>query len=97
VIALSLGMYSLAVSYAPEALAAAGPGNTVQEIRGLKRTNQVLSILLALLKLLDEIPTLPPGDPPLPGPIHPGPGPLPVVSPDDSGPALRMAGPAGAA
>ena len=92
VVALSLVVSPLA----PAALAAAGPGNTTQEIRGLKRTNQFLSILIALLKLLDEIGTLPPGPPPPPAPIHTGPGPLPVVAPDDPGPALRTAGPAGA-
>ena len=78
----------------------AGPGVTVarastpigastDDIPGLKRTNQVLSALIAFLKLLDELREMPDmGGPsaPMPPPIgtgHPGPvpGPLPMKMP----------------
>lgn len=62
---------------------------TPNDIPGLKRTNQVLALVIAFLKLVDEIGQLPdPGDiAPMPPPIgtgHPGPlpGPLPVTLPD---------------
>jgi len=75
------------------ARAASGAGDSTLEIRGLKRTNQVLAITLALLKLLDELaglshdgsPPPPPQVPPPPpsGGGNPGPGPYPVLAPDD--------------
>ena len=60
------------------------------EIPGIKRTNQVLSALLAFLKLVDELHDLPDlaGGSPMPPPIGtghpgPGPGPLPLLAPED--------------
>jgi hypothetical protein len=68
--------------------AAPVPGATTNEIPGLRRTNQVLSALIAFLKLCDELSQLPDpgGSTPLPPPIgtgHPGPlpGPLPCTTP----------------
>jgi hypothetical protein len=61
----------------------------VLENKVLKRTNQGLSILLAFLKLLDEIAAQTSGGndpspvpPPPMGTGHPGPGPLPLRAPD---------------
>ena len=72
----------------PAAHATPFPGASTNELPGLKRTNQVLSALIAFLKLCDELSQLPdPGDSaPLPPPIgtgHPGPlpGPLPFKTP----------------
>ena len=66
----------------------AASGTSTNEIPGLKRTNQVLSAVIAFLKLCDEIAQLPdPGDgapmPPPSGTGHPGPlpGPLPCLAP----------------
>ena len=88
---------ALAVSAGPIAVPAradTGTGAGTLEIRGLKRANQILTVLTALLKLLDDLasvgpgfdgaqpPPVPPGPPPS-GTGHPGPGPLPVVAPDD--------------
>jgi hypothetical protein len=89
-LALFLAFAVLTGPLVPVARASAGPSPTTLEIPGLKRTNQVLSLIIAMLKLIDEIAQLPPGDggTPMPPPIgtgHPGPlpGPLPVISPDD--------------
>ena len=72
----------------PAARAAPVPGASTNEIPGLRRTNQVLSALIAFLKLCDELSQLPDpgGSAPLPPPIgtgHPGPlpGPLPFTTP----------------
>ena len=43
----------------PAARGAPVPGATTNEIAGLKRTNQVLSALIAFLKLCDELSQLP--------------------------------------
>jgi hypothetical protein len=95
---------SLAWSAGPGAIparAATGAGAVTLEIRGLKRTNQVLTVLTALLKLLDELGSLhgfdgmpppPPPGPPPSGTGHPGPGPLPVLAPDDPPLAQSIAG-----
>ena len=69
-------------------VARATTGASVNEIPGLKRTNQVLSLVIAFLKLVDELGQLPaPGEgapmaPPI-GTGHPGPlpGPLPFLAP----------------
>ena len=74
---------------APVAHASIPVGARTSEIPGIKRTNQVLSALIAFLKLLDELRELPdPGGPStsMPPPIgtgHPGPlpGPLPLKMP----------------
>ena len=71
------------------ARATTSAGWSTNDIPGLKRTNQVLSALIAFLKLVDEIRALPdPGAPaePMPPPVgtgHPGPlpGPLPIRMP----------------
>ena len=71
------------------ARASTSAGWSTNEIPGLKRTKQVLSTVIALLKLIDEIRALPdPGGPAvtMPPPIgtgHPGPlpGPLPIRMP----------------
>ena len=75
---------------APAAYAAPSAGASTNEIPWLKRTNQVLSAVIAFLKLCDEISQLPdPGDgtpmPPPGGTGHPGPlpGPLPCIAPWD--------------
>jgi len=83
------------------ARAASGAGDTTFEIRGLKRTNQVLALTIALLKLLDELAGLshdgmPPPPTPVPPPPpsgggNPGPGPYPVLAPDDPPLALSVA------
>jgi hypothetical protein len=82
------------------ARAAGGAGDGTLEIRGLQRTNQVLSIVVALLKLLDELagmshdgsppppPTVPPPTPP--GGNGTGPGPYPAIAPDDPPLALSV-------
>ena len=83
------------------ARAASGVGASTLDIRGLKRTNQVLAIAIAFLKLLDELaglshdgmPPPPPVPPPPPsGGGNPGPGPYPLLAPDDPPLALSMAG-----
>ena len=76
------------------ARAASGVGASTLDIRGLKRTNQVLAIAVAFLKLLDELPGLPHRGvpPPPPGGGNPGPGPYPLLAPDDPPLALSMAG-----
>ena len=84
-----LALFSLLLVLAGPAAHAslrAGPGT--HEIPWLKRTNQVLSAVIAFLKLCDEISQLPdPGDgTPMPPPIgtgHPGPlpGPHPCLAP----------------
>ena len=79
----------LAAPIGAVARASTSAGWSTNDIPGLKRTNQVLSALIALLKLVDEIRALPdPGGPeePMPPPIgtgHPGPlpGPLPIRMP----------------
>ena len=87
-IALFLVLLALSGPFVPVAQAAPAAGAGTHEIPWLKRTNQVLSALLAFLKLCDEISQLPdPGDgTPMPPPIgtgHPGPlpGPLPCIAP----------------
>lgn len=72
------------LTVAQPALASVPLAPETNEIPGLKRTNQVLALVIAFLKLVDEIGQLPdPGDgTPMPPPIgtgHPGPlpGPLP--------------------
>ncbi len=92
----------LALSAGPGAVPArAAGGETTLEIRGLKRTNQALAVLIALLKLLDELSTLNPGDgmpPPVPPPVppaptgHPGGGPYPALAPDDPPSEMSYAG-----
>ena len=91
----------LALSAGPGAVPArAASGETTLDIHGLKRTNQVLAALIALLKLLDELSTLNAGDgmpPPVPPPVptpngHPGGGPYPVLAPDDPPLDLSYAG-----
>jgi hypothetical protein len=88
-LALALAMIFLGGPLVPVARAATGGGAVILENRGLQRTNQVLSVLLALLKLIDEIGQLDPGAgtpmPPPSGTGHPGPmpGPLPVTTPGD--------------
>jgi len=74
----------------PAAHAAEAAGASTYELPWLKRTNQVLSAVIAFLKLCDEISQLPePGDgAPMPPPVgtgHPGPlpGPLPCIAPWD--------------
>ena len=71
--------------------ASTAAGASTNEIPGLRRTNQVLSALVAFLKLVDELANLPnPGEgSPMPPPIGtghpgPGPGPLPLLAPGDS-------------
>jgi hypothetical protein len=96
-------LLTLALSAGPAiapARAASGPGDSTLEIRGLKRTNQVLAIAIALLKLMDELARMsndgsPPPPPPVPPPPpsgggHPGPGPYPVLTPDDPPLALSI-------
>ena len=81
----------LVLSLATAPVYAATPlGSHTNEIPGLKRTNQVLSAVLAFLKLVDEIHDLPDlgGGSPMPPPIGtghpgPGPGPLPLLAPED--------------
>ena len=83
------------------ARAASGVGASTLEIRGLKRTNQVLAIAIAFLKLLDELaglshdgmppPPMPVPPPPPSGGGNPGPGPYPVLAPDDPPLALSVA------
>ena len=87
-IALFLVLLALSGPFVPAAQATPAAGAGTNEIPWLKRTNQVLSALLAFLKLCDEISQLPdPGDgTPMPPPIgtgHPGPlpGPLPCIAP----------------
>jgi hypothetical protein len=70
-------------------LASTSTGARIEEIPGLKRTNQVLSAVLAFLKLVDELNEMPsPGEgSPMPPPIGtghpgPGPGPLPLLAPE---------------
>jgi hypothetical protein len=79
-----LALFLFAGPLVPLAHASTPVGDSTNEIPGLKRTNQVLSAVLAFLKLLDELSNLPdPGQgTPMPPPIgtgHPGPlpGPLP--------------------
>lgn len=97
-LALGLAMLILAFPLVPAARAATGGSPTTLENAGLKRTNQVLAILIALLKLVDEISSLPDATPPPPMPPppigtgHPGPGPLPSYAPDDPSVALAVAG-----
>ena len=87
--ALLLAFLLVAVPTATVARASTPIGAGTDEIPGLKRTNQVLSALIAFLKLIDELRALPdPGGPngPMPPPIgtgHPGPmpGPLPLKMP----------------
>lgn len=76
----------LLVVSVPAAHAATSAGTN--DLPWLKRTNQVLSAVIAFLKLCDEIAQLPdPGDgepmPPPTGTGHPGPlpGPLPSIAP----------------
>lgn len=97
-LALALAMLIFALPLVPAARAEAGGSPTTLENAGLKRTNQVLAILIALLKLVDEISSLPDATPPPPMPPppigtgHPGPGPLPSYAPDDPSVALTVAG-----
>jgi hypothetical protein len=75
------------------ARAASGADVTTLGLRELQRTNQVLAIAIAFLKLLDELAALPhDGSPPPPTTVPPpppsggsggGPGPYPVLAPDD--------------
>ena len=72
----------------PAAHAAQSAGAGTNDLPWLKRTNQVLSAVIAFLKLCDEIAQLPdPGEgepmPPPTGTGHPGPlpGPLPCIAP----------------
>ena len=96
---LALGLATLIVAFplAPAARAATGGSPATLENAGLKRTNQVLAILIAFLKLVDEISSLPTGTPPPPMPPppigtgHPGPGPLPGLAPDEPSVALATA------
>jgi hypothetical protein len=88
-LAFALALLIVGGPLVPAARAASGGGATTLENTGPKRTNQVLSIVLALLKLVDEIGQMAPGGgTPMPPPIgtgHPGPmpGPLPITMPDD--------------
>jgi len=83
------GLLALVLLTAPVAHASVPVGARTSEIPGIKRTNQVLSAVIAFLKLLDELRELPdPGgsSTPMPPPIgtgHPGPmpGPLPLKMP----------------
>jgi len=83
------GLLALLLFTAPVAHAAIPVSARTNEIPGIKRTNQVLSALIAFLKLIDEMREMPdPGGPdaPMPPPIgtgHPGPlpGPLPLKMP----------------
>jgi len=81
-LALALAGLVFTAPLASVARAATPVGASTNEIPGLKRTNQVLALLIAFLKLVEEIGQLPdPGEgTPMPPPIgtgHPGPGPLP--------------------
>ena len=85
-VALLSVLLALATPLAARASIPAAPAT--HDIPWLKRTNQVLSAVIAFLKLCDEISQLPdPGDgTPMPPPIgtgHPGPlpGPLPLTTP----------------
>ena len=78
----------LLVVSVPPAQAATPVGAGTNDLPWLKRTNQVLSAVIAFLKLCDEIAQLPdPGEgepmPPPTGTGHPGPlpGPLPCIAP----------------
>ncbi len=88
-IAALFGVLLVAGPMLTVAHASAPAGARTEEIPGIKRTNQVLSALIAFLKLIDEMRELPdPGGSttPMPPPIgtgHPGPmpGPLPLKMP----------------
>lgn len=85
-LALVLLLLVFAAPLVPAAHAAAAAAPATHEHTGLKRTNQVLSILLAFLKLFDEVAALPSGGTMPPPPIGhpgPGPGPLPFTSADE--------------
>jgi hypothetical protein len=95
---LALALAALVLS-APLARAATPPAASVNDIPALKRTNQVLALVIAFLKLVDELAQLPdPGDgTPMPPPIgtgHPGPlpGPLPGIAPGEPMTELAVAG-----
>lgn len=91
--ALVLALLLLSPPLTRVAHAGAGAAPVTLENTGLKRTNQVLSILLAFLKLVDELAALPSGGTMPPPPIGhpgPGPGPLPFTSPGE--PPAEMAG-----
>ena len=86
--AVALFLAALVLAPPLVTVARSSTGTRTNEIPGLKRTNQVLSALIAFLKLCDEISQLPdPGDgTPMPPPIgtgHPGPlpGPHPCTTP----------------
>ena len=90
-VALFLVLLVLSGPLVSTAHAASAPGAGTNDLPWLRRTNQVLSAVIAFLKLCDEISQLPdPGDgTPLPPPIGtghpgPGPGPLPSIAPWES-------------
>jgi hypothetical protein len=99
-VALFLACLIFAGPLVPAARATPLPGPVTLEGSGLKRTNQVLAVLIAFLKLVDEIGGLPGGGgmPPMPPPIGtghpgPGPGPLPIQTPDDPPAEIVIPGP----